>query len=179
MTRPADHKALTVQRLASVDLTGVRLVRDLPHPNAVDRVLIGLSRSTDHSDAWLALGLLGAVSDRPRRGRWLDAASRVALTELSCRAIKRMLPRERPRLVALPPLAPTPSPMSFPSAHTAAAVAAVYSFRGLLPHRFLQALALTTAFSRLYLGVHFPSDVVAGAWLGRAVGCWGSAPVTS
>jgi membrane-associated phospholipid phosphatase len=177
LTLLADNKARPVRCLAIVDATGVRLVRALPHPLAADSTLIGLSRATDHSDAWLALGLLGALFDGPRRGRWLNAASRIALVELSSRAVKRMLPRDRPRLQGLPPLAPTPSPMSFPSSHTAVAVAAVYSFHGLLPHRLLQALALTTAFSRLYLGVHFPSDVAAGAWLGRVVGGCMSTPV--
>jgi len=60
--------------------------------------------------------------------------------------------------------------MSFPSSHTAAAVAAVAAFDGLVPSGVLRGLAAVTAFSRLYLGVHFPSDVVAGAGLGRLLG---------
>jgi len=143
------------------DVRGVRRLRKLPHAAPVDRALVGMSRATDHSDAWLVVGLVGAAIDRRRRSRWLDAGARIALVELSSRAIKRALPRDRPQLDGLPPLATTPSPMSFPSSHTAASVAALYAFDGLIPRRLLQTIVLLTAFSRLYLGVHFPSDVVA------------------
>lgn len=157
------------ETLVRLDVAGVRWARGLAHPPVVERALVGLSRATDHSDAWLAAALLGAAVDRPRRAQWLDAGGRVALAELLSRAIKRLIPRQRPRLDGLPPLAPTPSPMSFPSSHTAAAVVAVHAFGGLLPSPLLRSVAVLTAFSRLYLGVHFPSDVIAGAGLGAVL----------
>ncbi|MGH2894455.1 MAG: phosphatase PAP2 family protein [Solirubrobacteraceae bacterium] len=156
-------------RLTRLDAAGVRWVRSLPHPARLRGALVLLSRATDHSDAWLLAALAGAALDRRRRERWLDAGSRVALVELSSQAIKRVAPRDRPQLRDLPALAPTPSTRSFPSSHTAAAVAAIASFGGLLPDALLRSLAGVTAFSRLYLGVHFPSDVIAGAALGRAL----------
>lgn len=155
------------ERPAEIDRLGVRWVRKLPHPAGVTRGLAGLSLATDHSDAWLLVGLGGALLDEPRRDRWLGAAGRVALVELSVRAIKRMLPRARPQFDDLPPLASTPSSMSFPSSHTAAAVAAIRGFEGLIPTSALWLVAIVSAFSRLYLGVHFPSDVAVGAGLGR------------
>ena len=84
--------------------------------------------------------------------------------------MKRAFPRQRPQLDDLPALAPTPSPMSFPSSHTAAAVVAVYAFGDeLIPKGLVCPIALITGFSRLYLGVHFPSDVAAGVALGRVL----------
>lgn len=160
----------SVRGLAALDTAGVRWVRELPHPAVVNEVLRLLSRATDHSDGWVALGLTCAVADRRRRQQWLSATARIALVEITARAIKRTVPRERPRLTGLQPLAPTPTARSFPSSHTAAAVAAVSAFDELLPKAGLSALAWATAFSRLYLGVHFPSDVVAGAVLGRLLG---------
>jgi membrane-associated phospholipid phosphatase len=71
----------------------------------------------------------------------------------------------------LPALAGTPTQLSFPSAHasTSFAAAGLYARLG-LPARVLYALAVKLSLSRLYLGVHYPSDVLAGALLGAIVG---------
>lgn len=151
----------------SLDELGVRRVRGLPHWRAADQGLAALSRVTDHSNGWLALALAGAIVDPRRRDAWMTAGGRIAIAELGSQAIKRIVQRERPRLPDMPPLAPTPSPRSFPSSHTAAAVVAMRSFDDLVPSSVLRVLAATTAFSRLYLGVHYPSDVLAGVVLGR------------
>jgi len=160
---------MRLARLRELDVAGVRRVRTLPHPRAVQDALVLLSRATDHSDAWILGALAGAACDRRRRDQWLAAGSRVALVEVSSRLIKRVVPRPRPQIDDLPALAPTPSPMSFPSSHTAAAVAAISAFDELLPGVLLRTAAAVTAFSRLYLGVHYPSDVLAGAAIGHVV----------
>jgi len=85
--------------------------------------------------------------------------------------VKVAVRRRRPELPGLPPLIDTPTRLSFPSAHATTSFAAVRVFSALgVPAAPLQALALGLALSRLYLGVHYPSDVVAGAALGTALG---------
>jgi hypothetical protein len=159
-----------IRGFAAIDERGVRWARSLPHPPVLNRGMAALSRGTDHSDAWLVLGLCGALLDTRRRGRWLRAGADIALVDMSSRAIKRLFPRDRPRLQGLPPLAPTPSLLSFPSSHTAAAVAGIDAFRGLVPCGLLWLVAALSACSRLYLGVHYPSDVAVGAGLGFLLG---------
>lgn len=85
-------------------------------------------------------------------------------------AVKVAVRRPRPELPGLPPLTPTVSRLSFPSAHATTSFAACRAFRGLVPDGLLYATAGMFALSRPYLGVHYPSDVLAGALLGSVVG---------
>jgi decaprenylphosphoryl-5-phosphoribose phosphatase len=85
-------------------------------------------------------------------------------------AVKLSVRRHRPELDGLPPLTPTVSRLSFPSAHATSSFAAARAYRGLAPAWALYSAAAAFALSRPYLGVHYPSDVAAGALLGTAVG---------
>jgi membrane-associated phospholipid phosphatase len=84
-------------------------------------------------------------------------------------AVKLSVRRRRPELPGLPPLTPTVSRLSFPSAHATSSFAAAAAFRGLVPAPLLYGAAGLFAVSRPYLGVHYPSDVLAGATLGTLV----------
>jgi undecaprenyl-diphosphatase len=92
-------------------------------------------------------------------------------------AVKVAVQRRRPELVGLPPLTGTVSGLSLPSAHATSSFAAARAFSGLLPGRMLYLAAAAFAVSRPYLGVHYPSDVLAGAALGTAVAAaWPGVP---
>jgi undecaprenyl-diphosphatase len=69
----------------------------------------------------------------------------------------------------LPHLVPTLSGRSYPSAHATTSFAGAGALARAWPAPPLYALACAVAFTRPYLGVHYPSDVVAGALLGRAL----------
>ena len=83
--------------------------------------------------------------------------------------MKLAIGRRRPVVEDLPQLMATPTGLSFPSSHSTSSFAAARAYGGLLPSSPLYVLATGMALSRLYLGVHYPSDTVAGAALGGAV----------
>src|SRR5205814_3139142 len=83
--------------------------------------------------------------------------------------IKFTVRRRRPELPGLPLLSPTVSRLSFPSAHATTSFAAARAYRALAPGTALYSAAVAFAVSRPYLGVHYPSDVLAGAALGTAI----------
>ena len=77
--------------------------------------------------------------------------------------------RRRPHLEGLPRLTSTASNRSYPSAHATTSFAGAYALSPVLPPLALYAFATALALSRPYLGVHYPSDTLAGAALGVAV----------
>ena len=128
------------------------------------------SRLGEHAGIWLAIGGAGAALDRPRRERWERAAGTVAATYALNTAIKLVVRRRRPRLAGLHPLTATPTKFSFPSAHASTSFAAALLYARLgIDAPALYALASGLSLSRLYLGVHYPSDVLTGAALGTAI----------
>lgn len=90
--------------------------------------------------------------------------------------IKPLVSRPRPWVVmeGFTALVTENDPNSFPSGHSCAAFAFAAALAMTLPSRWGKALAWTAAavmaLSRLYVGVHFPSDVAAGVLIGTLCG---------
>ena len=159
-------------RLKDIDRAGLMFARTHGHPPAAERVVAAFSRAGEHAACWLALGLAGAALTRhpERRRPWLRGAGIVAASYVVNQAVKFAVRRRRPELPGLRPLTPTVTRLSFPSAHATTSFAAARAYAGLAPTAALYAAAGAFALSRPYLGVHYPSDVLAGALLGTAVG---------
>ncbi|ROP36876.1 phosphatase PAP2 family protein [Saccharothrix texasensis] len=130
----------------------------------------GLSWFGEHGAGWLALGLAGAAVDRGRRRDWLVATAGVAGSHAVAVAVKRVVRRRRPDHESVAVLVGTPSRLSFPSAHAVSTAAAAVLFSGLTGRRLEPVLVPPMLVSRLVLGVHYPTDVVAGAALGAVLG---------
>jgi membrane-associated phospholipid phosphatase len=165
--------------LLRLDRRALLVLRTRGHGPRVERAVAAYSRTGEHAACWLALGAAGALADRDpgRRALWRRGLRVVAGSYAINYAVKLTVRRRRPELAGLPPLPGTVSGLSLPSAHATSSFAAARAFSGLLPARMLYLAAAAFAVSRPYLGVHYPSDVLAGAALGTAVAAaWPGVP---
>lgn len=141
---------------------------------ALDRALIATTRAADYSRLWLVLaGALAVFGGRPGRraaGRGLIALALAAAAANG--PAKLLVRRRRPSSHRRPTLIRTPRSTSFPSGHTAAAFAFATGASTELPALapVLVPLAGAVAYSRVHTGVHYPSDVAAGAAIGIGSG---------
>jgi membrane-associated phospholipid phosphatase len=163
-----------VPSLLALDRRLLLLARTRGHGPRRERAVAAYSRLGEHAACWLALGAAGAAVDGGRRDRWLRGAGVVGVSYGANYVVKLIVRRRRPVLDGLPALSPVVSRLSFPSAHATTSFAATRVYRGLVPTWVLYTAACAFAVSRPYLGVHYPSDVLAGIALGTAIG--GAAP---
>jgi undecaprenyl-diphosphatase len=159
-----------------------RLVNDAWTSPALDPCLIFLGRINDYGVVWLVLlGALLALGGKT--GRWAALAGLAALVVglASSEVLKSLVMQPRPFL-SLPDvrlLVSPPSSYSFPSVNATYAFAAS-SGASLTARRVLGrlpvwgwgflALAVAVSYSRVYVGVHYPGDVLGGAIIGTSIG---------
>jgi len=142
-----------------------------------------LSRSANHGLLWIAIAGAMSASGGPS-GRRAAVRGLVATGVTSLvvnQVIKRVVRRPRPSLRDVPAarrLRLVPLTTSFPSGHAASAAAFATGAAIELPPAGppLAALAAAVGGSRVYVGVHYPLDVLVGAGVGatvaRAIGRW-------
>lgn len=159
-----------------------RLVNDAWTIPALDPCLIFLGQINDYGVVWLVLlGALAALGGKT--GRWAALAGLAALVVglASSEVLKSLVMQPRPFL-SLPDvrlLVSPPSSYSFPSVNVTYAFAAS-SGASLTARRLLGrlpvwgwgflALAVAVSYSRVYVGVHYPGDVLGGAIIGTSIG---------
>lgn len=147
----------------------------------MDRAMVLITHLADWGAVWLVLcAILIAV---PRtRGTGVTMLTALMLEVCLCNLlIKPLIARPRPYQVrpGVALLISRPLSYSFPSGHAGISFAAAFALRGRKSPFFLPALGMACliAFSCLYLYVHYPTDVLAGAMLGAALGELARVPV--
>ncbi|WKD34614.1 bifunctional phosphatase PAP2/diacylglycerol kinase family protein [Streptomyces xanthophaeus] len=147
------------------------------HWPGADRVLPRLGRAANHGVLWggaaAAIAVFGSAGARKAAVRGVAS---LALASATINTVgKWSVRRRRPLLEGVPltrQLATQPQTTSFPSGHSASAFAFATGVALASPGwgAVLAPVAASVAFSRVYTGVHYPSDVLVGASLGVAAG---------
>ena len=151
------------------------VVNELPHPVWMNVLADGITSITTGGWIWLiglalarVLGVHGS-----RRAFRLAAPSVIGATMAVEWPIKSLFQRRRPfiDIVRAMVIGRRPDGWSFPSGHTAAAFSGAWVLSTVWPRKapIFFALASTVGFSRIYVGAHYPGDVLSGATLGMLI----------
>jgi undecaprenyl-diphosphatase len=151
------------------------MINHMPRSEAVNDFMYAVTTLMNRGDGWV-LGLLGATLANPRRGRraLIDVLPSLWLTAATVEfPIKHLFRRRRPfiSIVRAIVVGKKPGGFSFPSGHSAAAFAGALLLARHYPRctPLFYMLAVLTGFTRIYLGAHYPGDVLTGAASGTAL----------
>lgn len=142
----------------------------------LDPIVSFYTKLGDAGLLWIVLTLAMLIFPKTRRAGLAGAMALVFSLIFTNGIIKPLLSRTRPWLVmeGLNYLVYEKDPNSFPSGHSSASFAAASAWWGTLPRKWMKVTGMVAAallaLSRLYVGVHFPSDVVCGTLVGLFCG---------
>jgi membrane-associated phospholipid phosphatase len=157
--------------MQNLDRRTLLLMRTGWHSPGVEGAAKALGRAGNNGAIWVGLGLVLALLDGSNREAWLICAALGPIAIGLNYVVKAIVRRPRPVLEGLPPLGGAPSSLSFPSAHATSSFAVATAMTRVEPAAAVAfLLAGLLALGRPYLGMHYPSDVLAGAALGVLLG---------
>ena len=169
--RGPSHQPYSAPVIGRLDARLLYAMRTRFHEPVAERIARVLGRIGEYGAIWLVIGIVLAIADPDRGEDWLVAGILGPIAIGLNFVVKLIVRRPRPVLEGLPPLGGAPSALSFPSAHATSSFACATAMTRIAPEAaVLFVLAVAIAACRPYLGMHYPSDVLAGAVLGTALG---------
>jgi decaprenylphosphoryl-5-phosphoribose phosphatase len=157
--------------LQALDSRLLYAMRTRFHGPAAETAGRWLGRIGEYGAVWLVIGITLAIVDSDSGEEWVVAGILGPIAIGLNFVVKVIVRRPRPVLEGLPPLGGAPSSLSFPSAHATSSFACATAMTRIAPEAaVLFVLAAAIAACRPYLGMHYPSDALAGAVLGTALG---------
>jgi undecaprenyl-diphosphatase len=168
-------RAAVLKRLKPLDALDANLfllVNHLPHTRFLNLLFYGFTVAFNGGLAWYVLTGISALRNRRKVGEFVrEVALPLTVTTMLVEfPIKAYFRRRRPFITIIQAIVigKKPGTWSFPSGHSASAFGGAWLLNHTLPRfwglRYL--IASMVAFSRIYLGDHYPGDVTSGSLLG-------------
>lgn len=159
-----------ISLIQKLDNSILLYIKNNAHGPIMDKFMVIMTSMGNSGFIWVAIGIILLISKRYRKVGFITLAALLLSAILGEGILKHMVQRMRPStdIPAVNLLIAKPLSFSFPSGHAASSFAAA----GVLAKYFkdyaleVYTMAALIAFSRLYLYVHYPSDVAAGIILG-------------
>lgn len=160
-----------------LDISIIKYLYTLQNP-LLNKIMIFFTTIGDVGLIWIIISLILLFTKKYKKVGIISIISLAICLLIVNLGLKPLVHRERPFNIIenLTLLIKEPHDYSFPSGHTAASFVMVYIFYKYIKKYFpiVLIVALLISFSRLYLTVHFPSDVIAGIFLGLFSGYLGN-----
>lgn len=158
--------------IINIDKSILSFIAEYIHNPFLDRIMPFITKLGNAGLIWIIISIIFIGNKKYRKAGILALCSLMIGFLLGEVLLKNIIARPRP-FVGMPNielLIPKPSTYSFPSGHTTSSFAAVGAFAKMIDNKRVMipliVLAFLIAFSRLYLMVHYPSDVLGGIVLG-------------
>lgn len=169
-----------LETLLTLDGNILLFIQEYIRNDLLSAFFIPYTHLSDHGELWIALCIVLLFFPRTRKAGALGLFSLLLGHILTTEILKEIIARPRPFLdvAGLVPAVAPPDSTSFPSGHSCAAFAAAGAWIRVLKRenvcpRWVLAvpavMAVLMALSRIYVGVHYPSDIIAGSLVGLLV----------
>lgn len=160
-----------LETLLNIDGGLLLLIQEYVRNPILDKIMIFITTLGNGGMIWIAATIILLIPKKTRKVGIMSGAALLGSLIINNNIIKNLVQRPRPFVTFsdLQILIPTPSEFSFPSGHTSSSFAAAGVFYSNLPKKFgvpAVILAGLIGLSRLYVGVHYPTDVIAGIIMG-------------
>lgn len=156
----------------NLDIWILDFINDNLHNPILDKLMMFITSLGNSGLIWIVISIILITIPKYRKVGVMALCALILTTILGEVILKNILQRSRPftKVPDFELLIKAPLSYSFPSGHTGSsfAVAGILGSKFKKSRIYIYILAMLIAFSRLYLYVHYPSDVLAGVVLGSA-----------